>query len=137
MFSTIISSIPLIVQTIITWPIIEYSIHYGLHKFNNKKHKLHHIEAHTLYPNNFNSLAYIEPFYITLPIFYYLRCYSIFLGLAWYYTVHTIIHFKPELLPDLSKHHSIHHHYPHLNYGVTTPIIDIIMCTKKILNNLN
>ena len=120
-----------ILYTILTWPIIEYCIHYSLHKFKNKRHHHHHIEVHSTKEHKFDSFKYIEPFYITLPILFYFKCYTLFLGFCWYYIVHTIIHFKPEWLPHLSQHHSIHHIYPHLNYGVTTPIIDIIMCTKK------
>ena len=120
-----------ILNTLVIWPPFEYFLHYYLHYFNNDKHKDHHIFVHKKNFENFTSFSELEYFYYIVPILFILDYPILFWGSSWYYSVHTIIHYKPELLPILSKHHHCHHKYPTYNFGVTTTYYDYIFGTKK------
>lgn len=122
MFLTIDNTI----KTLIIWHPLEYCLHYFLHLVNEKRHKEHHILVHKNNLQNFNSVYDLEYFYYILPVLYYFNYPILFLGSLWYFTVHTIIHFKPELLPNLSKHHMEHHIIPNCNFGITTTFLDKI-----------
>jgi hypothetical protein len=109
----------------IIFPISEYIIHYLLHYTNNYIHKKHHIKYHT---NHFS----IEktPLFL-FSIFIYLQYFHIAISFIIYWTIHTIIHLKPKLLPILYKHHHLHHKYNNCNYAVTTIWPDYLFNTIK------
>ena len=113
-----------LIQTFFIWPFIEYEFHYTLHSLNENRHKDHHILVHKNNFRNFDSFDDLEYFYYILPLLYWFNFPILFLGSGWYFFVHTIIHYKPELLPELSKHHLLHHKYPHCNFGVTNMVLD-------------
>lgn len=120
-----------IFNTFIFWPLFEYWLHYALHIFEESRHKTHHIEVHSNNLKSFKSFSDLEYFYIILPILYLLNFPILFLGSSWYFTVHSIIHFKPELLPTLSNHHLTHHKYPSYNFAITNTYIDWCFNTLK------
>jgi len=118
-----------ILYTILFWPPFEYFLHYYLHIFNQSKHKTHHVVVHKNNLQNFNSFDDLETFYYILPILFLLDLPILFWGSSWYYTVHSITHFKPELLPKLSEHHINHHKYATYNFGVTNTFYDYLFGT--------
>ncbi len=126
----------ILLQTFFIWPIIEYGLHYSLHLFNEHRHKEHHILIHRNKFNNFNSVYDLEYFYYILPLLYWFNFPILFLGSGWYFFVHTISHYKPELLPELSQHHLTHHKYPNYNFGITNTILDKIFGTFYYKKNI-
>jgi len=118
-----------ILYTIILWPPFEYLLHYILHIFNESRHKTHHILVHNNNLNRFDSFEDLEYFYYILPILFLLDFPLLFWGSSWYFTVHTIIHFKPQLLPKLSEHHLVHHKNPTYNFGITNTFYDYLFGT--------
>ena len=118
-------------KTLLIWPLIEYNLHYFLHFFNESRHKTHHIVVHNYDLQNLESFWDLEYFYIILPALYLLNYPILFMGSAWYFLVHTIIHFCPKLLPDLSNYHLIHHKFPLYNFGITTTFYDRLFNTYK------
>ncbi|MEP6483305.1 MAG: sterol desaturase family protein [Rudaea sp.] len=57
------------------------------------------------------------------------------LGYASYGVVHTVIHavrFRRALPMRWAAHHHVHHHHATSNYGVTTPLWDILLGTRYV-----
>lgn len=55
-------------------------------------------------------------------------------GYAAYGLAHTAIHrlrFRPGALLRWAAHHHVHHHHPDRNFGVTTPLWDIVLGTRR------
>ena len=119
------------------FPILEWGLHYFLHFMNNKMHNNHHTIVTNNRLNKTNSLT-LE-YWPIIPILFFLYntsyiCALIFLK---YYVVHTLIHWYPNLIPELSEHHNTHHIYSNYNFCVTNIWPDILFKTqyKKKLKN--
>lgn len=119
-----------ILYTLLFWPPFEYVLHYYLHVYNESRHKTHHVLVHKNNLKSFNSFWDLEYFYYILPVLFLFDFPILFWGSLWYFLVHTITHFKPKLLPNLSKHHLNHHKYPSYNFGITNTYLDYIFGTE-------
>jgi hypothetical protein len=117
------------------FPIIEWGFHYSLHNFNNIIHNNHHSIVTNHWKDKTNKLN-IEFW----PIFPILICLynTFFIGAIFfskYYIIHTLIHWYPNLLSYLTKHHNIHHIYNNYNFCVTNVWPDILFKTQYVKNN--
>jgi hypothetical protein len=94
-------------------PLGEWGFHKVLHLLNNKIHNNHHM-------NHRNNIVSPEawPIIFTILSLYYNY---IYLSLAFfkYWVFHTLIHFKPELIPSLANHHILHHKKQKYNFCVS------------------
>jgi len=105
-------------------PFIEWGFHYVFHVPPRlKSHRNHHLE----YFKEEVSVEHWPVFFILM--FYYFHWYLVCLGIIKYWTVHTVIHKKPKLLPKLSEHHFYHHKNPSKNFAVSAIFPDKIMGT--------
>lgn len=107
-------------------PIIEWIIHYAIHRPPVLKfHKQHHI---AFYKNKNLIEVWTIPVIMILTYFtYYLTA----LGFLKYLIVHNVIHYYPENLPILAKHHFKHHTDPTCNFAVSSILPDRIFNTYK------
>ena len=118
-----------------TAPIIEWGIHILLHAYENKNHKIHHLDVYSNEFRNFNSLKEMEilpPFVIVTA--YYFQFWYVFIFLTRYWICHTLIHyydFKIEYLKNLKKHHILHHKFKNYNFAVSGIYPDFIFGTYK------
>ena len=107
-------------------PIIEWIIHYSIHRPPVLEfHKKHHIAF-------YKKKNLIEVW--TVPVillFSYFAFYLTALGFLKYLIVHNVIHYYPENLPILSKHHFKHHTDPTCNFAVSSTLPDRIFNTYK------
>ena len=115
-------------------PILEWIIHYFLHKTDNYIHKLHHIAVHRIIQQKLNYLCESgkEKYILALSIGFYLtEYYNLFVSLIYYWIIHNILHTTGLVFPKLYRHHYIHHKYPKFNYGVTTIWVDKLFGTYR------
>jgi len=105
-------------------PFIEWGIHYGIHRPPPLKyHKNHHLSY-------FSNKPIYEFWVIPVILFlYYMTWYLASLGFFKYTIVHNIIHYFPNALPSLTRHHLIHHENPKVNFAVSAIFPDKIMGT--------
>ena len=115
-----------IFHIIVTIPLFEYGIHYGLHLIDNNTHKAHHIENH-------KKKNKIEKYILlAIPPLLYSKWHPevlrvLCIGIFQYWLVHTLIHFYPNYLPTIIvNHHITHHNKPNCNYAISNPYIDKI-----------
>ena len=115
---------------LIVGPISEWAAHLLLHKTNNFIHNNHHEN----YNNNEVSL---EVFPIVISYFAYSYGHN-FIVYAYmrYWIIHSLIHFYPEILPRLSKHHLTHHKYKNYNFAVSSRWPDYVFGTLYTKDNL-
>ena len=78
----------------------------------------------------FDSFDDLEYFYFILPVLFVMDYPILFLGSSWYFSIHTLTHFKPELIPILANHHIRHHRNPNFNFGITNTFYDYLVGTK-------
>ena len=117
---------------IILTPIVEYTIHLGLHLIKNKTHKNHHTEVHTN-NNRIERLPLIIA-YICL----YMRYYIIGFGFLQYWMIHSLIHFYPQYLPKyIVRHHLNHHKNPSVCFAICAPCIDVLFGTDSTILSIN
>ena len=113
-------------------PIFEWSVHFLLHKFNNKFHKRHHLMFH----NNTKNIEIEKWAVFTFLLFFCNKYYLWSLINLRYLVVHTIIHKCPHLFNDYFKiyvdHHIKHHIKTDCNYGVTSIWVDKLFKTQFI-----
>ena len=109
----------------ICYPIAEYFIHLILHKTNNWIHKKHHIKYHS------KTFSIEKTPLLLASIFTYSQYYHSAICLLIYWTVHTLIHIKPQLIPKLYKHHHLHHIHNNCNYSVSFIWPDILFRTIR------
>ena len=109
----------------IVQPIFEWGIHNVLHKYNLYIHLRHH----KLFNEKKNSLE-IWP-WVGVVLSYYYGNIWIILGLTKYWIVHSLIHFKPEYVPELAKHHITHHQQKKYNFCVSAIWPDDLFGTLK------
>ena len=107
-------------------PFFEWGIHRYAH--TPPKLKFHH-EHHLDYHNNNSIFEYWPIPFMTF--FYYFGFYFVFLGILKYWMFHNTIHYYPEILPKLSKHHLIHHQDPKYNFSVSSRLPDMILGTYR------
>ena len=116
------------------FPIFEWVIHYSLHYFEERIHRIHHVNI----TNNKidKSVKIIYEIWPLLPIIVcvYNTFYIGALYFSKYYIIHTLIHFNPNYLPSLANHHNTHHVYSKYNFCVTNIWPDKVFKTqyKKI-----
>jgi sterol desaturase/sphingolipid hydroxylase (fatty acid hydroxylase superfamily) len=111
-------------------PILEYTAHYLLHKYDMYYHKSHHILYHQSLRDNTNLAIETWPFYAFV-ILNILTLDVMSFSMLIYFVNHTIIHLRPEWMPKISKHHHIHHKYNNCNYCVSTRWPDYLFGTIK------
>ena len=107
-------------------PFVEWGIHYVIHEPPPLQyHKNHHLSYFTKKP--------IYEFWVipVILLFYYMAWYLTSLGFLKYTLVHNIIHYFPNALPSLTKHHLIHHENPKVNFAVSAIFPDKILNTYK------
>jgi hypothetical protein len=109
------------------YPVIEWSIHYYLHVFNERKHKSHHL----LFHNNNVRIEKWPTLFIMFGI--YFRIYVMVASFMYYFVIHTCTHKYPELFPELTKHHEIHHRNPNHNFCVCAKWPDKLFKTYKAI----
>lgn len=97
-------------------PILEWLVHYILHKINNHIHKIHHLEFHK---NEKNINIEIWPIFFIIICIYY-KYYIYALPFLRYHIIHTLIHKNKGFFKSYANHHRIHHMYPNCNYAVTS-----------------
>ncbi len=127
------------------WTLVEYLFHYYIfHKSNflvfRKGHAKHHNE-----PKGFDSLPFLfVPLFVFLPIFAMLSLILPFslsllvtsiviVGYIYYGLFHFTIHhidINNVVFIKLRNHHAMHHKKPSTNFGVTTPLWDIVFKTR-------
>ena len=107
-------------------PIIEWLIHYGIHRPPVLQfHKKHHIAF-------YQKKDLVEVWTIPVILFLsYLTFYLTALGFFKYLVVHNMIHYYPEKIPKLSRHHFKHHLDPTCNFAVSSTLPDKIFNTFK------
>ena len=105
-------------------PFVEWSLHRYFHQPPRLEfHRIHHMNYH-------NNKSVVE--YWPIPVmgfFYYYGYFLIFLGFLKYWIYHNMIHQAPALMPNLSKHHILHHKYPKYNFAVSSTLPDRVMGT--------
>ena len=110
---------------LVTNPLIEWVIHYGMHKYKIEYHHHHHIQVH----HNQTEKEYY--FLLIIPTLYYSNYISLSIGALNYVATHTAIHFYPKFVDsELLEHHSVHHKHPNYNFSVTSVFPDILMNTR-------
>ncbi len=128
---------------IITWPILEYSLHrflghvFKLNTLFKVQHTRHHIETNYFAPNFYKILAAIPASILVYLLGFLLfktwfQALSLTLGFivmyAFYEWTHYSFHMhapKTKLGLNLRRHHFAHHfHNAKFNHGVTTNLLD-------------
>jgi len=125
--------------------LIEYSFHRWLFHVGRSAmregHDKHHVD-----PHGYDALPFFLPplgvllmagaFALVLPLSTaLLLAGSIAAGYAAYGVAHTIIHairFRNRAAVKWAANHHIHHHHPDCNFGVTTPLWDIVLGTRYV-----
>ncbi|MGA7966077.1 MAG: sterol desaturase family protein [Gammaproteobacteria bacterium] len=123
----------------------EYSVHRWLFHLRiplfADGHRMHHED-----PLGYDSLPFFLPAVISLGLtgvfllflpagFVCLMMGTVTLGYVTYGLSHFIIHhvrFKQPLLRRWAASHHIHHHHDNSNFGVTTPLWDILLRTRYV-----
>ena len=81
-------------------------------------------------------LGFIGLFLLLMPVSaVFLLAGGIACGYVAYGFSHFMIHhmrFRHGLLRNWAAHHHIHHHHPDCNYGVTTPLWDVVLGTRYV-----
>ncbi|MGH8226046.1 MAG: sterol desaturase family protein, partial [Gammaproteobacteria bacterium] len=104
-------------------------------------HRTHHEQ-----PLGYDSLPFFLPAIVVLGLtglgvlimptgFAFLMTGTMTLGYVFYGLSHYTIHhvrFRQPLLRRWAASHHIHHHHPHSNFGVTTPLWDILLGTRYV-----
>lgn len=124
---------------------IEYSFHrwllHGSLQFLVVAHRAHHAN-----PQGYDSLPFFLPGLILLALTGVLACFmptslafllvgTIALGYAIYGLSHFVIHhhhFRQVSARNWAASHHIHHHRLDTNFGVTTPLWDVLMGTRYV-----
>lgn len=114
------------------FPIAEWGLHYLMHKYNITFHNNHH---EIITKNKIDKIINLNIEY--WPIIPIILCLynTFFIGVLFfskYYIIHTLIHRYPQLLPELTNHHNIHHIYSNYNYCVTNIWPDKLFKTQYI-----
>ena len=134
----------IVIAGLLTFSLIEYSFHrwlfHGPEHAMERGHRRHHVD-----PTGIGSLPFFLP-----PVFLVVLA-ALFsqvmpLSDAWLYTggiaggyfaygqCHDWIHrtrFKSALARRWAAHHHIHHHHPDHNFGVTSPLWDLVFGTAR------
>ncbi len=127
---------------------IEYSFHrwlfHGSVQFMTRGHRAHHDN-----PLGYDSLPFFLPALMLLAItgicilfmptsYAFLLAGTIVLGYAIYGIGHFTIHhhrFHQALARDWAASHHIHHYHAETNFGVTTPLWDILLGTRYVYDH--
>ena len=122
-----------IIIYIITSPIIEWAVHYILHKVDNGFHNKHHVVVNINKYKKFNKYENIEFWpLICIIICYKLNLMFLLITFTRYWICHTFIHFSNNQNNYLVKHHYTHHKYKKYNYCVSAIWPDIFLNTLFI-----
>ena len=108
---------------IVIEPLGEWFFHLLLHKINNKSHYIHH--------KHYNEKIVTPELWpiVSACIAFYYNYYHISFGFLKYWSVHTIIHFYPNIFPKLTNHHYTHHKYKQYNFAVSAIWPDYVLGT--------
>ena len=119
-----------IISFLVLGPIAEWATHLFLHKTNNFIHNNHH-------ENYNNNEVTVEIFPLVISYVAYIYGYNfVVYGYIRYWIVHSLIHFYPEYLPKLTKHHLTHHKYKNYNFAVSSIWPDYLFGTLYTKDNL-
>lgn len=134
-----------IVSGVLLFSLIEYCFHrwlfHGAEQVMQQGHQKHHED-----PLGFDALPFFLPpvgmlllaglFDLAMPTSYALvLAGALALGYAGYGLSHFVIHntrFRNPLSRRWAAMHHIHHHHPDTNFGVTTPLWDIVLGTRYV-----
>lgn len=124
------------------WCILEYGFHrYALHRIiYDLHHKLHHLNW-----TRMSTMFMPQWLVMSVAAFYYYLSTQLlgsrftthtFVFFPIYYGLFEYVHFmshrigqKPALLENITYYHRLHHIYPSLHYGITTPLYDWLFGT--------
>jgi sterol desaturase/sphingolipid hydroxylase (fatty acid hydroxylase superfamily) len=138
-----------IILGLFSFSIIEYSFHrwlmHGSVQIFAQGHHAHHVN-----PLGYDSLPFFLPALILLMLtgvfvlimatsYAFLLTGTIALGYVTYGLSHFIIHhhrFQQHFARDWAANHHIHHHHPETNFGVTTPLWDILIGTRYVSDHI-
>ena len=134
---------------VLLFSLVEYCFHrwlfHGPEQIMQQGHQKHHED-----PLGFDALPFFLPplgmlllaglFDLAMPMTYaLLLAGALALGYAAYGLSHSVIHnirFSNPLSRRWAAIHHIHHHHPDKNFGVTTPLWDIVLGTRYVPNRL-
>lgn len=135
----------IVIAGLLTFSLIEYSFHrwlfHGPEHAMERGHRRHHVD-----PTGIGSLPFFLP-PVFLVVLAALFSQVLPLSDAWLYTggiaggyfaygqCHDWIHrtrFKSALARRWAAHHHIHHHHPDHNFGVTSPLWDLVFGTYYV-----
>lgn len=130
---------------LVLFSFIEYSFHrwllHGSVQFLVEGHRAHHRN-----PQGYDSLPFFLPGLILLALTGVLACLmptslaflligTIALGYAFYGLSHFVLHhhnFRRGFARSWAANHHVHHHRSTTNFGVTTPLWDVLMGTRYV-----
>ncbi len=141
----VLAPLAIIASGLLVFSLIEYSFHRWLFHVGQSSmregHDKHHVDPHGYDALPFffpplgmlllaGLLALILPTSVAL-----LLAGSTAAGYAAYGVAHTIIHairFRNRAAVKWASNHHIHHHHPDCNFGVTTPLWDVVLGTRYV-----
>jgi len=116
-------------------PILEWIVHYFLHKTENKSHNKHHEVVYLYEYERFNQFKKVELWPLACILFcYYFNLLFCLLTFLRYWICHTYIHFSCNENNYLVKHHYTHHKYKNYNLCVSSTWPDYLFGTKYLKN---
>ena len=142
-----IAALLTILSGLLLFSLVEYCFHrwlfHGAEQVMQQGHQKHHED-----PLGFDALPFFLPpigmlllagmFDLAMPTTYaLLLAGALALGYAAYGLSHSVIHntrFRHPLSRRWAAIHHIHHHHPDSNFGVTTPLWDIVLGTRYVSN---
>jgi len=141
-----LAAIPAILLGLFIFSYIEYSIHRWLFHGSIPIIVQGHL-AHHKNPLGYDAMPFFLPglvilgltgtFVLLMPASYaYLQAGIMAFGYATYGLSHFSIHhvrFRRPLVKRWAANHLIHHYHPESNYGVTTPLWDIVVGTRYVI----
>ena len=104
---------------LILWPWVEYAAHRGFHVCRLQVHRDHHDRKTS------------ETSVWGIVILWLLGLKGFAFGYTAYLCVHHLVHNRPDIVPDLARHHKLHHQYPTCNFAVTVRAVDWFVGTYK------
>jgi sterol desaturase/sphingolipid hydroxylase (fatty acid hydroxylase superfamily) len=130
---------------LIVFSLIEYSFHRWLFHIGKSSMREGHDKHHDD-PHGYDALPFFLP---PLGVLLLAGLFDLFMptsaalllagstaaGYAGYGVAHTIIHairFRSRAAAKWASNHHIHHHHPDCNFGVTTPLWDIVLGTRYV-----
>jgi sterol desaturase/sphingolipid hydroxylase (fatty acid hydroxylase superfamily) len=141
----ILGGVAAVVVGFLLWSLMEYAIHrwvlHGPASIAKRNHARHHGDVHKLISTPFLVIAMgalgtrallglmLPPGLATLTVF------GIYTGYNYFSVLHHLQHHRAPMIARVSHWrtlvalHDVHHHRPHINYGITTTLWDRVFGT--------